>query len=458
MVYVNSFDSVKESDVEYVGIKGVNVSQIYKKYNTPKGFIVSTGAFSAFIERSGIKPKIAAEISKIKTGNLHTIANEIQKLIVETPFPEFISREISDNYLNLKKDFNSKTDISVAIRSSYTKEINHKDVSQLTFLNVQNKDNVLMAIKVAWASVFTYKNMKVREELKLGHNLFNAIIIQGMVYPDKSLLVYNFNPENGDLSKIYIKSIFGIGEGFMYPETPYDSYIVDKSNFNIIKKDVVEQHFSYGLNKKNGKIAKFILNNKEISQKLNDTEIVEISKFAESITKNSSKNIRLEIGIVGEKVFIFQSKEVVIEIKPIKINVLEKQKVEEIIKKEDVVIVNQPDEKIEVFNKENNLIENIDVIRTEFVEQIKKEMSQNNENEFLKEKTLLEIAEDEMNDEEKSYDKDIEDAYIELKDIKSDFKKQLESKEEKTNLKETEKVEEIQEPDDSIFSNMHINK
>lgn len=449
MVYVNNFDSVSEKDVDYVGIKGVNVSQIYKKYNTPKGFIVSTGAFSAFIERSGIKPKIASEISKIKGGNLHTIANEIQKLIVETNYPEFISREITDNYLNLKKDFNSKEDLSVAIRSSYTKEINHKDVSQLTFLNVLGKDNVLMAIKVAWASVFTYKNMKAREELKLGHNLFNAIIIQGMVYPDKSLLVYNYNPENGDNSKIYIKAIFGIGEGFMYPETPYDSYIVEKTDFKIIKKNVVDQHFSYGLNKKNGKIAKFILGDKEKLQKLDDTEIVEISKFVETITKNLSKTERLEIGVVGEKVFIFQSKNVFEVIKP-KVEII--PKIEEVIKTENISEISKTDSEDKI--EEAKIIapvENIEVLRTEFVDQIKNEISQNNENEFFKEKTLLEIAEDEISDEEKSYDKDVEDAYIELKDIKSDFKNNISEKVEK---EETEKIEEQSEPDDSIFSNM----
>lgn len=468
MGYILGFNEVKESDKDIVGIKGFNLCILYKNYKVPYGFIITSRAYITFLEKTGIKDKLQKQVNRLNNTNIQDVANEMQKLIVETTIPEFISREILEKYEKI--DEKKKGENPVSIRSSYISEIKHKDVNQLTFLNVKGKNNILMAIKVAWANQFTYKNIQAREQLKLGHDVKNAIIIQSMVYPEKSILAYNHDPGNNDSSKIFIKAMFGIGEGFLYPETPYDIYIVDKKEFKISEKIITRQPHSYGLNPKNGKIAKFIIGEKSKRQKLTDPEIIDIAKFVDKATKNCKTAQRLELGLIGEKLFVFQSKDLLEEIKEIipiknpietiknevKVNVESFNK-DDVIKKEDAPIEDTSSKKIidEKLTLNNSNFDNIE----------KEELSE--ENSDCKDgKTLLEQAEEDINDEERAYDKDMEDAYIELEpeedaELEKAIKKPSrmpEYCEDEKDSDEEEQNEDAEETDDSIFSNMTFGK
>ena len=152
-----------------VGHKAYQLSRVFKTFNVPPGFILTTQHFLYFM--STIRQKVDGLLNNLPMHDeekFQNIANEIQKTIVETQFPGDLKNQIIEFYhsLNISQDnssgsgsgvhhmINQDGDPLVAVRSSAF--VTNENFN-FTSLNVRSVDSLLQSIKIAWASLYTKK-------------------------------------------------------------------------------------------------------------------------------------------------------------------------------------------------------------------------------------------------------------------------------------------------------------
>ena len=157
------FEELKKEDVPIVGGKCANLGEMLRAgIPVPPGFAVTAYAYKRFIEETKIAEKIYDILDEtIKDPKdpkqYEEASRKIRALIESTPIPEYLKKEIVENYRKLCKKTGSK-EVFVAVRSSATAE----DLpgasfagQQETYLNVRGEDELLNSVRKCWSSLFT---------------------------------------------------------------------------------------------------------------------------------------------------------------------------------------------------------------------------------------------------------------------------------------------------------------
>jgi len=95
---VVKFEEVGRGDIPLVGGKGANLGEMLRAgIPVPPGFIVTADAYSRFIEQSGLAPRISEILSNLNVHDsdaLQEASRRIKQMIVDTPVPEDIARQV----------------------------------------------------------------------------------------------------------------------------------------------------------------------------------------------------------------------------------------------------------------------------------------------------------------------------------------------------------------------------
>ena len=181
------FKDIDPEDAHLIGQKGADLAEmIHFGFSVPDGFCVTSSAYSEFLKRRMLIPKIKSLLGSLNFSDprdLISYSREIKKLILHSRMPEKIARPIMEEYLEIEGLLNKST---VAVRSSPLNE----SLKATSFLNIRGEANVLENIKNCWASLFNpenlLKNRKILEEKM-------AVLIQRMLKPRVSGFVYPKN-------------------------------------------------------------------------------------------------------------------------------------------------------------------------------------------------------------------------------------------------------------------------
>ena len=228
------FKDVDKKDLHTVGGKGANLGELYKFANVPNGFCVAVASYKRFLDASSINAKIGRILKGINIANpknLESKSKQIQKLILSKKIPLDIQKNISKYY----KELGAK---KVAVRSSATAE----DLpsasfagQQDTYLNITGENAVVHAVQRCWASLFTSRAIYYREKHGIDHNkVYIAVVIQQMIQPKYAGVMFTKDPL--DKKHILIEVVKGLGEKLVSGEVTPSSYLIDKSNYLIIRK------------------------------------------------------------------------------------------------------------------------------------------------------------------------------------------------------------------------------
>jgi len=196
---------------------------------TPGGFATTTEAFNIFLAQKQLDLKIHSLLSTIKATDIKTLtraSNQIQRWIIATPFfPEFES-EVAMAYKKLRAP-------SVAVRSSATTE----DLAnasfagaQRTLLNVKGLQNLLKAIKLVYASLYTSRAISYRGNGFGKEPCSLSVGVQPMIRSDKgtSGVMFTLDTESGFDKVILINATYGLGESIVQGIVNPDEYVVYK--------------------------------------------------------------------------------------------------------------------------------------------------------------------------------------------------------------------------------------
>jgi pyruvate,water dikinase len=247
-LFIRFFDEPGPAPLELLGGKCASLVALTNAgMPVPPGFAVTTDAYTAFIETSGVADdihRLLAEIDPDDVASVDAVSARIRDEIQRRPVPDLIRAEFAAAYERLQSRFEAEA--PVAVRSSATAE-DLPDASfagqQDTYLWLIGRDEVADHVRRCWASLYTSRAIVYR--LKNGipnEGLSMAVAVQKMVDAKAAGVAMTIDPSNGDRSAIVIDASWGLGELVVSGTVTPDNLHVDKVMLTVVAEQLGDKH------------------------------------------------------------------------------------------------------------------------------------------------------------------------------------------------------------------------
>jgi pyruvate,water dikinase len=134
-------------------------------------------------------------------------------------------------------------DGKVAVRSSACAEDSEAASyagQQETYLNVSGGDEVCARVLDCWSSFFSERALFYRSRKGSLHDLGMAVVVQKMLAPLKSGVIFTADPVSRRRDRMIIESVFGLGEQVVSGEVTPDHYVIDQAG-NVKREQIVHE-------------------------------------------------------------------------------------------------------------------------------------------------------------------------------------------------------------------------
>ncbi|WP_372810290.1 phosphoenolpyruvate synthase [Litorivivens sp.] len=238
--YVLWFQELGMADVDRVGGKNASLGEMISELSgagvsVPGGFATTASAYRDFLQQSGLNEHIKQRLEGLDVDDVKTLletGKDIRQWIIDTPFPAELDAAVNKAFAELAE---GNVDIAVAVRSSATAE-DLPDASfagqQETFLNIRGLDNVKVAIKEVFASLYNDRAIAYRVHKGFEHaDVALSAGIQRMVRSEigASGVMFSMDTESGFDGVVFITASYGLGETVVQGSVNPDEFYVHKA-------------------------------------------------------------------------------------------------------------------------------------------------------------------------------------------------------------------------------------
>ena len=225
-------------DASRTGGKGANLAALAAAgFPVPGGFVVTTDAYSTFIEGSGVGPlieKLLAGADYDDADAFEQTTAEIRTAITEARMPDDLSAAITEAYRALPPD------TYVAVRSSGTAEdLAGTSFAGLhdTYLDIRGPDALVGAVQRCWASMWTARATHYRHNAGIDHQQARiAVVVQRMVESEVSGVLFTANPVTAHTEQMVVNANFGLGESVVSGVVTPDSWVLDSGTLEPVER------------------------------------------------------------------------------------------------------------------------------------------------------------------------------------------------------------------------------
>jgi len=327
---VIGLEKLGKHDVELVGGKNSSLGEMISHLSNagvsvPGGFATTADAYREFLDQSGLNARIQAELAQLNVDDVNALAEtgaKIRQWIVETPLTATLEQEIRAAFTALS---NGNPDIAVAVRSSATAE-DLPDASfagqQETFLNIRGIDNVLIAIKEVFASLYNDRAISYRVHQGFDHDVVALSAgVQRMVRSETGAagVMFTLDTESGFRDVVFITASYGLGEMVVQGAVNPDEFYLSKPLLNagrhsVLRRNLGSKHqkMIYGEEGSAGKSVVVVDVEKQERQQfaLNDHELQELAKQALIIEQHYGAPMDIEWAKDGDdgQIYIVQAR------------------------------------------------------------------------------------------------------------------------------------------------------
>lgn len=326
---VISLDKLGKNDIDKVGGKNASLGEMISHLtdlgvSVPGGFATTSEAFNKFLIGTGLQDKIKDALQGLDVDDVAALTatgKKIRDMIIEQELPKDLEQEIRDAFAEMSQG----EDIAVAVRSSATAE-DLPDASfagqQETFLNIRGIDNILIAIKEVFASLYNDRAIAYRVHKGFEHaGVALSAGVQRMVRSETgtSGVMFTIDTESGFNDVVFITASYGLGEMVVQGAVNPDEFYISKALLNVGKPAVIrrnlgskQQKMVYADEHSAGKSVKIVpVDKAERNQfSLSNEELVELAKQALIIEKHYGHAMDIEWAKDGDsgKLFIVQAR------------------------------------------------------------------------------------------------------------------------------------------------------
>jgi pyruvate, water dikinase len=325
--YIKPFKQILLLDIPSVGGKNASLGEMFNRLSgkgvpVPDGFATTSAAFWYFLDHNKLRQPIINhlhELDRLNFDNLSETGQKIRKLMLNAALPDDLAKAIVAQYKVL---FNNK-DAAVAVRSSATAE----DLPNASFagqhesyLNIEGEKAVLKAVQDCFASLYTDRAIKYREDNGFDHSkIALSVGVQKMVRADLACagIGFTLEPESGFRDIVHLSGVWGLGENIVQGAVTPDEFFVFKPMLLQGKKAIVQKRLGekaktmiYAKAKNHSTInidTPSVLREKFV---LSDEEVLKIARWALIIEEHYGKPMDIEWAKDGEtqELFILQAR------------------------------------------------------------------------------------------------------------------------------------------------------
>lgn len=250
--YILKFSEIGIAHISKVGGKNASLGEMYNHLmaegmRVPDGFAVTTKAYKDFIDHNNLGTELQALIKALDKkdfSNLKEIGQNARRLILDAKFP----LELENAILRAYRILCENKELSVAVRSSATAE----DLANASFagqhdsyLNIKGSTPLIYAVKCCFASLYTDRAIKYREDKGFDHHkVFLSVGIQIMVRSDKACsgIGFTLEPESGFRNLVHLAGTWGLGETIVQGMVTPDEFLVFKTSLKKNKKAILQKN------------------------------------------------------------------------------------------------------------------------------------------------------------------------------------------------------------------------
>src|SRR3569833_1198067 len=250
--FTKMFADIGIKDIAEVGGKNASLGEMFtaltpKGVQIPDGFAVTAAAFRYFIGFNGIGKQLEdlmQQLDRNEFGNLSAIGGQARTLILNSQFPADLRMAICDAY-DCTFGF---SEVAVAVRSSATAE----DLPNASFagqhesyLNITGHRELLDAVSKCYASLYTDRAIKYREDKGFKHDqVYLSVGVQLMVRADKACsgVGFTLEPESGFRDLIHIAGVWGLGENIVQGSATPDEFLLFKPSIKSGFKSIIQKN------------------------------------------------------------------------------------------------------------------------------------------------------------------------------------------------------------------------
>ena len=260
-------------DVEVSGGKGASLARMTADgLLVPPGFVIPSNVLRDSLDTARMLELAASRSSR-----------ELQELVAATEPP---TETITAAYEKLVED--EVAGKQVAVRSSAVAEDSETASyagQQETHLSVEGAENVCARLVDCWASFFSERALFYRSEKGSLEDLRMAVVVQKMVDPEKSGVLFTVDPVRRRRDRMVVEAVRGVGERVVSGEVTPDHYTLDRKG-----------------NKKREKLVD--------DRVLTDDELRRLGELGRQLEERQGVAQDVEWAMVGEDIFLLQSRPV----------------------------------------------------------------------------------------------------------------------------------------------------
>jgi pyruvate,water dikinase len=318
--WVVDFTQLRMGDVGRVGGKNASLGEMIGNLaqsgvRVPGGFATTAQAFRDFLAKDSLEKRIEAALKTLNVDDTNALAKagaEIRGWILAQPFPAELEAAIKDAYQKMQSA--GSDGLSVAVRSSATAE-DLPDASfagqQETFLNIHGIENVLVAIKHVFASLYNDRAISYRVHKGYIHSeVALSAGIQRMVRSDLGAagVMFTLDTESGFDQVVFITAAYGLGETVVQGQVNPDEFYVYKPALAAGRTSVIRRNLgskALRMTFTDARSAGKSVQTHEVPEverrkfSISDTEVEELARYAVIIEKHYGRAMDIEWGRDG---------------------------------------------------------------------------------------------------------------------------------------------------------------
>jgi pyruvate,water dikinase len=302
------------NDVDRVGGKNASLGEMISNLSgagvsVPNGFATTAQAYRDFLSQSGLADSINAKLKALDVDDVNALAaagKEIRQSIIDTTFPAPLQEGLVAAFEILQS---GNDNMAVAVRSSATAE-DLPDASfagqQETFLNIRGIEQVLLAIKEVFASLYNDRAISYRVHQGFAHEeVALSAGIQRMVRSETGAagVMFSLDTESGFDGVVFVTSSYGLGETVVQGSVNPDEFYVYKDGLKDDRPSILRRNLGskrmkmiYSDDKTVGRSVETVSVEEADRQRysITDADVTELAKQAVIIEKHYGRPMDIE--------------------------------------------------------------------------------------------------------------------------------------------------------------------
>ncbi len=329
--YIKKFGEIGIADLPRVGGKNSSLGEMFSNLSeegilVPDGFATTADAFEKFLDENSLNNPLKTLMDQLDRpgyANLKETGLKARELILSGELSQNFQSEIIRAYAELC----GEVETEVAVRSSATAEdLPHASFAgqHESYLNIKGETALLNAVKKCFASLYTDRAIKYREENGFEHHHVKISVgVQKMVRADKasSGVIFTLEPESGFRDIIHLSGVWGLGENIVQGTVTPDEFFIFKPTLREGKNAIVRRMLGSKTKtlvykpEGNTEDGNSVVNTDTPKEKqkrfvLNDVEVVKLAHWALTIEDHYQKPMDIEWAKDGKtgEIFIIQAR------------------------------------------------------------------------------------------------------------------------------------------------------